>query len=90
MYNTAMVPSELLPILCCPETKQDLTVADDSLIEKINQRIKKHELKTRNGKAVAQKIEGGFVRADKRYLYAIREDIPIMRINEAIPLAGLL
>lgn len=85
-----MVSSELLSILCCPETKQDLTVADASLIEKINQRIGKRGLKTRGGEGVAQKIEGGLVRADKEYLYAIRGDIPIMLIDEAIPLAGFL
>ncbi|MFA5167867.1 MAG: Trm112 family protein [Candidatus Omnitrophota bacterium] len=85
-----MISGELLSILCCPETKQGLTVADASLIEKINHKIEKHELKTRNGKAVDQKIDGGLVRADKRYLYAIRGDIPIMLIDEAIPLAGFL
>jgi len=85
-----MISNELLAILCCPEMKQDLTVADASLIEKINQRIEKRELKTRGGEAVAQKIEGGLVRADKRYLYAVRGNIPIMLIDEAIPLTGLL
>ena len=85
-----MISNELLSILCCPETKQDLAVASASLIEKINQKIGKHELKTRGGEAVTQKIEGGLIRADKQYLYAIRGDIPIMLIDEAIPLAGIL
>lgn len=85
-----MVSSELLSILCCPETKQDLTVADASLIARLNQKIEKSALKNRGGETVAQKIEGGLIRADKQYLYAIREDIPIMLIDEAIPLAGLL
>lgn len=85
-----MISNELLSILCCPETKQDLAVADASMIEKINQKIGKHELKTRGGGAITQKIEGGLVRADKQYLYAIHGDIPIMLIDEAIPLAGLL
>jgi uncharacterized protein len=85
-----MLSGELLSILCCPETKQDLTVADASLVEKINQKIEKRELKNRGGEEVVQKIEGGLVRADKRYLYAVREDIPVMLIDEAIPLAGIL
>ena len=85
-----MISNELLSILCCPETKQDLTVADASLIEKINRKIEKRELKNRGGEAVAQKIEGGLIRADKQYLYAIRGDIPVMLIDEAIPLAGIL
>jgi len=85
-----MLANELLSILCCPETKQDLTVADESLVEKINRKIEKRELKTRGGEVVSQKIEGALVRADKKYLYAIRGDIPVMLIDEAIPLAGIL
>ncbi|MFH1208644.1 MAG: hypothetical protein V1673_03710 [Candidatus Omnitrophota bacterium] len=85
-----MLSGELLSILCCPETKQDLTVADASLVERINRKIEKHELKNRGGEVVVQKIESGLVRADKRYLYAVREDIPVMLIDEAISLAGIL
>ncbi|MFH1799731.1 MAG: hypothetical protein ABH891_02625 [Candidatus Omnitrophota bacterium] len=85
-----MLSIELLSILCCPETKQDLTVADASLIEKINQKIEKSELKNRGGEVVVQKIESGLVRADKQYLYAVRGDIPVMLIDEAVPLAGIL
>jgi uncharacterized protein YbaR (Trm112 family) len=85
-----MISNELLAILCCPETKQGLTVADASLIEKINQKIEKRELKIRSGEVAAPKIEGGLVRADKQYLYAVRGDIPVMLIDEAIPLTGLL
>ncbi len=77
-------------MLCCPETKQDLTAADASLIEKINQKIEKRELKNRGGEVIIQKIESGLVRADKRYLYAVRRDIPVMLIDEAVPLAGIL
>jgi uncharacterized protein YbaR (Trm112 family) len=85
-----MLSGELFSILCCPETRQDLTVADASLIEKINQKIEKRELKNRGGKVIAQKIESGLVRADKRYLYVVRGDIPVMLIDEAAPLAGIL
>lgn len=85
-----MITDELLSILCCPETKQGLLAADASLIEKINQRIEKRELKTRGGAILGQKIEGGLLRADKKFLYAVRNDIPVMLIDEAIPLTGLL
>ena len=84
-----MISNELLSILCCPETKQDLKPADASLIAELNQKIEKSELKTRSGKTITQVIEGGLVRADRKYLYAIRNDIPIMLIDEAIPLVAL-
>jgi uncharacterized protein YbaR (Trm112 family) len=85
-----MISHDLLSILCCPETKQALFEADVSLIEKLNQKIEKKQLKTRGGEVVSQRIEGGLIRADKQFLYAIRSDIPIMLIDEAIPLAGVL
>jgi uncharacterized protein YbaR (Trm112 family) len=85
-----MISSELLSILCCPETKQGLLAAEPSLIEKINQKIEKRELKNRRGEWITKKIEAGLFREDKQFLYVIRGDIPVMLIDEAIPLAGIL
>ena len=85
-----MITHDLLAILCCPETKQDVSFADAGLIAKINQRIESGELKTRGGQKIAQVIEGGLIRADKQYLYVVRQDIPVMLADEAIPLAGIL
>ena len=62
----------------------------EEIRERINQKIEKRELKNRGGEGVVEKIESGLVRADKRYLYAVRGDIPVMLIDEAIPLAGIL
>lgn len=81
-----MVKQELLEILCCPETKQNLFIADTSLIEKLNQKIDRKELKNRRGDIVESRIEGGLIRTDKKFLYSVRNDIPVMLIDEAIPL----
>jgi len=80
-----MVDKELLEILCCPETKQDLTLLDAATVEKINQQIKAGAVKNRAGETVKEAIDAALLREDKKYLYAIREDIPIMLIDEAIP-----
>jgi len=85
-----MIDPELLKILCCPETKQDVGVADASLIEKLNQKIAVGELKNRGGEPVDPKIDGGLIRSDQKYLYPIRDDIPIMLIAEGISLEGIL
>jgi uncharacterized protein YbaR (Trm112 family) len=83
-----MIDAELLHILCCPETHQGLRVAEPPLVEKLNQQIASGGLKNRAGQPVKEKIEGGLVRADGKYLYPIRGDIPVMLVDEAIPLAG--
>jgi uncharacterized protein YbaR (Trm112 family) len=80
-----MVDKELLDILCCPETKQDLKLVEGEVIKKINAKIKLGSLKNRGGEVVKEEIDAGLLREDKKYLYPIREDIPIMLIDEAIP-----
>ena len=84
-----MIDKELLEILCCPETKQDLTLIDATQIAKINEFIKANSLKNRAGEVVREQIDGGLLRQDGMFIYAIREDIPIMLIDEAIPVANL-
>lgn len=80
-----MVDKELLDILCCPETKQDLALLDTKMIEKINKQIQLGTVKNRGGELVKDPIDAGLLREDKKYFYPIREDIPIMLIDEAIP-----
>lgn len=80
-----MVDKKLLDILCCPETKQDLELIEEGTVKKINEAIAAGAVKNRGGEKVSEKIDAGLLREDKKYLYPIREDIPIMLIDEAIP-----
>lgn len=84
------VDKELLAILCCPDTKQDVTLAPDSVIASLNARIEKGEVTNKAGQPVREKLDGGLIRADKKILYPIREDIPVMLIEEGIPVEGLV
>lgn len=81
-----MIDPKLLEILCCPETKEDVALADAELIGRINQGISQGSVKNRRGVQVTERIDGGLVRKDGKYLYPIRQDIPIMLIDEALPL----
>jgi uncharacterized protein YbaR (Trm112 family) len=78
----------LLEILCCPETHQQLALAAPSALEQLNRQIAGGRLKTRAGQTVTGKIDGGLVRADGKYLYPLRRNIPILLVDEAIPLVG--
>jgi uncharacterized protein YbaR (Trm112 family) len=82
-----VLSKELLEILVCPETKQQVKLADESLLEELNGRIASGELKNRNGEVVAEPLEAGLVRADGAVLYPVRDDIPVMLVEEAIPLS---
>ncbi len=79
-----MISKDLLTILCCPETKQDVAPIDDTTLEHINQKIRQGTLKNRADKPVKEEIHGALLREDGKYIYPVREDIPIMLIDEAI------
>ena len=82
-----MMDAELLKIMRCPETHQELRTAEPALVQKLNQQIEGGTLKNRGGQPISEKIDDGLVRADGKYLYPIRRNIPVMLVDEAIPLA---
>ena len=84
------IDKDLLAILCCPETKLDVSLADDALIGKVNDAVSRGVLKNKAQKPVTEMLDGGLIRADKKNLYPIREDIPVMLIEEGIPLDQVL
>jgi uncharacterized protein YbaR (Trm112 family) len=81
---------DLLAILCCPETKLDVSLADDALITKLNGAIGRGILKNKAQKPVTELLDGGLIRSDRKILYPIRENIPVMLIEEGIPLDEML
>jgi len=81
-----MIDTELLKILCCPETHQEVRLAEPAVIDKLNGQIAAGGVKNRAGQPVQEKIEGGLIRADGKYLYPVRRDIPVMLVDEGIPL----
>lgn len=80
-----MIDPELLKIMCCPETHQSISLAEPSIVAKLNEQITTGQVRNRGGKVIQEKIEGGLVREDNNYVYPIRHDIPIMLIDEALP-----
>lgn len=81
-----MIDQTLLDILVCPETKQVLRVADEGLLGTLNTSIKAGSVSTRGGEAITDSVTAGLVREDGSVLYQVRDDIPIMLIDESIPL----
>jgi len=88
--RSVQIDKDLLAILCCPETKSDVSLADEILITKLNDAVSRGVLKNRAQKPVTELLDGGLIRADRKVLYPIREDIPVMLIEEGIPLDGIL
>jgi uncharacterized protein len=83
-----MIDADLLKILCCPETHQELRLAEPEAVERLNQQVVAGMLKNRAGQPVQEQIEGGLIRADGKFLYPIRCNIPVMLVDEGIPFAA--
>jgi uncharacterized protein YbaR (Trm112 family) len=79
-----MVDPELLEILVCPETHQPVRLAGAELLDRLNQAIRSGDVTNRGGDEVTDPVEEGLVREDDKILYPVREEIPIMLIDEAI------
>lgn len=84
-----MIDKDLLAILCCPETKQPVTVANSLLVDKLNEIAARGGLMNKGKKPVSEQMDGGLIRVDQNILYPIREGIPVMLIEEGIPLDQL-
>jgi uncharacterized protein YbaR (Trm112 family) len=84
-----MLNPELLEILVCPETKQTLKLADSGTLERVNQAVATGGLKNQGGNRVKDRIEEGLVREDGNVLYPVKDDIPVMLLDEAIRLETL-
>jgi uncharacterized protein YbaR (Trm112 family) len=81
-----MIDQTLLEILVCPETKQPLHVAEADLLRQVNSAIEAGSVANRGGSAVADTLVEALVREDGKLLYPVRDEIPIMLIDESISL----
>lgn len=84
-----MVDPELLEILVCPESKLPVHMADADLLDRVNRAVSEARMVTRGGRTLTEPLEAGLVRGDGRLLYPIRDGIPVMLLDEALPLDGI-
>ncbi len=81
-----MIDKDLLKILVCPENHTPLSLADESLVDRLNRAAAAGTLKNRVGQPVQSGLEGGLVREDGTLFYPIIDGIPVLLIEEGIPL----
>ena len=80
-----MIAPELLEVLCCPADRSAVRLATPAELEGLNTRISAGA-KNNGGAAVADRLEAAIIRVDGTFAYPVREEIPVMLIDEANPL----
>lgn len=82
-----MIDKDLLAILACPETHQPLSEAGAETLKRVNERISAGRAKNVGGADVKQALAAGLVRQDGKIIYPVRDDIPVLLVDEGIALA---
>lgn len=88
--NPVNIDPELLAILCCPETKQPLALLGEGEVSRLNEQIQQGKLRNQTGSTIQDVLQGGLIRTDRRRVYPIRDNIPILLIEEGISIEGIL
>jgi uncharacterized protein YbaR (Trm112 family) len=79
-----VISYDLLPLLCCPETRQPLAIAPVELVARLEALRAAEALKNRGGKAVTEPIGEGLLRADGAVFYPVSGGIPLLVLEEGV------
>ncbi len=84
-----MIDKAFLEILVCPKTHKPLQLADQRLVTQLNDQISARKLRNAAGELVESHMEAGLHCPDAGLLYPILQGIPVLLVDEAIPLDQL-
>ncbi len=74
----------LLSILVCPLTKQELKRAPPELLQLLNECVKKKQVKNKGDRQLIKPVDNFYVTLDLKWGYVKIKGIPILLGNEAI------
>tara|TARA_B100000686_G_scaffold74017_2_gene79987 strand:- start:94740 stop:95009 length:270 start_codon:yes stop_codon:yes gene_type:complete len=85
-----MVDKELLSILACPQSQQPLKHASQEVLDRLNAAISKGSLTNNKGSVVTEPLLEALITKDGSILYPVREDIPVMLIDQSISIVEVV
>ena len=83
--NPMPIDRKLLEILCCPVSKQALTVLSPEQLALINKQIATGSVATADDRVITASLNEGLITKNQQRIYRIDDDIPVMLEKESIP-----
>ncbi len=84
-----MIDSQLLEFIVCPDNRNDLSVAPDEVLAKVNKLIAGDRLYFVSGDLIENHLDQLLIRADGQIGYGVFQGIPNLLVHEGIPLSKL-
>lgn len=81
--------TRLLDIIVCPATHQPLRKMPDATLARVNQKIDAGSLRYADDTPVTESLQEALVTDDDRLAYPVRDDMPILIVDQGILVAQL-
>ena len=78
---------KLLDLLCCPSTRQPLTLLEARGLEALNRAIAAGRVKRADDSPQAEALREALVTRDRKTAYRVEDGIPVLLAEEAIATA---
>lgn len=79
-----MLRDEFVRMLLCPESRQQLRLADKSLVAALNSAIAQGKVSTKGGEQLAEPADAALVREDNQIVYTVNGRIPRLTKEEGV------